>query len=547
MKNYLRSLSSWKLVVLISLWVAPLVPQPTAPVQLSGGMAQGSVAQDGAYLQYFGIPYATVKHRFQEAEPDPKWEGVFKANNEHIRCKQRFTSTRILGEEDCLTVNVYTPADTSDRPRPVMVFIHGGGFRDGSGSPFIYGPKYLVKHGVILVTFNYRLEVLGFLCLGIKEAPGNIGLKDQVLALKWVQQNIRAFGGDPDNVTIFGESAGGASVSYHLVSPMSKGLFKRAIMQSGSALGAWALQLEPLETASQLAKQMGHTTTDPIEIYNIFSNMTAEDLLKYRIPRKDGDIVISENVFVPCIEKKITDVSRFLPDSPYNLITQDKYNKVPVIIGFNSAEGLYFTGKENDTTLSKIDFYKALPRDLTFPTDEEKMKTANKLNELYMGGEKITKNKSSLDKLARYEGDAAITYSVLTTIDLLLQKQTEPVFAYKFNYDGLLNFAKMMSHTKSPGATHADELFYLFSTLTLPAIPEVRFIAKFTKLWTNFAKYGDPTPPSSPILPKWEPAALEDPRLLLIDKECSMEPIWDEADEAMRFWNKTYSLYRRKQ
>ena len=393
--------------------------------------------------------------------------------------------------EDCLTVNVYTPVELSASALPVMVFIHGGGFRDGSGSPFIYGPKYLVKHGVILVTFNYRLEILGFLCLGIKEAPGNVGLKDQVQALKWVKRNIRAFGGDPDNVTIFGESAGSASVLYHLLSPMSKGLFNKAIMQSGSALGYWALQFEPLKTASLLAKQMGHTTTDPKEIYNIFNNMTAEELLTYRVPRKDGDVVISENLFVPCIEKKIHRVKPFLSDSPYNLITKGKYNKVPVIIGFNDAEGLYFAGKENDTTLPKIDFYKALPRDLIFPSDDEKVKTANRLNELYMGGEKITKEKSSLLKLARFEGDAAITYPVVATMDLFLKSLNQPVYAYKFGYDGILNFAKIMfGFRKTPGATHADELFYLFSTLTLPAFTEVRFIDKFTTLWTNFAKYG---------------------------------------------------------
>lgn len=411
--------------------------------------------------------------------------------NEHIRCTQRFSKSRILGEEDCLIINVYTPVERSASPLPVMVFIHGGGFRDGSGSPFVYGPKYLVKHGVILVTFNYRVEILGFLCLGIKEAPGNVGLKDQVLALKWVKRNIRTFGGDPDNVTIFGESAGAASVSYHLLSPMSKGLFNRAIMQSGSALGHWALQLEPLMTASLLAQQMGHTTTDPYEIYNKFKNITAEDLLNYRVPRKEGDVVISENIFVPCIEKKIHKVKPFLPDSPYNLITKGKYNKVPMIIGFNDAEGLFFTGKENDTTLAKIDFYKALPRDLTFPSDEEKMRTANKLNELYMAGDKITKEKSSLLKLSRFEGDSAIIYPALATIDLFQKSLNQPMYAYKFSYDGLLNFAKIMFGFRgTPGATHADELFYQFSILTLPAFTEVRFIDKFTTLWTNFAKYG---------------------------------------------------------
>lgn len=421
--------------------------------------------------------------------PDPKWEGVYNAYDEHIRCKQRFTKTQVLGEEDCLTVNVYTPLEKTDKLLPVMVFIHGGGFRDGSGSPFIYGPKYLVKHGVILVTFNYRLEVLGFLCLGIKEAPGNVGLKDQVEALRWVKRNIRAFGGDPDNVTLFGESAGSAAVVYHLVSPMSKGLFNKAIMQSGSAMSPWSLQFEPLKTASLLAQQIGHNTEDPYEIHSIFTNITAEKLLKHRVPRKEGDIVLSENIFVPCIEKIIPGEKHFLVDSPYNLISKGNYSKVPVIIGFNSAEGYMFTGKENDTTLSKMDFYKALPRDLIFPSEEEKTKTAKRLNELYMGGEKISKEKSSLEKFSRFEGDTSITYPTIATIDLFLQSLNKPIYAYKFNYDGYLNFAKMVfGFRKSPGATHADELFYIFN-FNFPLFVESEFIDKITTLWTNFAKY----------------------------------------------------------
>ncbi|KAJ8717512.1 hypothetical protein PYW08_005911 [Mythimna loreyi] len=544
MENYLMSLST---LVLTSLLVTPLVLQPTAAVvQLSGGQVEGEVAPDETHTQYCGIPYAMVTHRFQEADPNPNWEGVYNARNEHIRCSKRFTPNRNLGDEDCLTANVYIPVEPSDTLRPVMVFFYAGGISD-DGCSITYGPKYLVKHGVILVTFNYRAHLLGFLSLGIKEAPGNVGLKDQVQALKWVKRNIRAFGGDPDNVTLFGSSVESITVSYHLISPMSKGLFNRAIMQSGSALAFWALQFQPLEAAGLLAQQMGHTTTDPKEIYNLFNNMTVFDLLGYRIPKKEGDVVISELVFMPCIEKKIEGVEPFLSDSPYNLISQGKYNKVPVIIGFNSAEGLYFWGLENNTRLAKIDFYNAMPRDLTFPSDEEKVKTANRLNELYMAGEKITEEKSSLEKLSRFEGDAAITYPVLATIDLFLQTLSKPVYAYKFNYDGLFNFAKKMyGFSEYPGASHADELFYLFSSDTLPLNAEKKFIDKFTTLWTNFAKYSDPTPASSSISPRWEPATVEAPRLLLIDKKNSMEPIWDDSNEALRFWNTTYALYRRK-
>lgn len=370
-----------------------------------------------------------------------------------------------------------------------MVFIHGGGFRDGSGAPLLYGPNYLVKKGVILVTFNYRVEILGFLCLGIEEAPGNVGLKDQLEALKWIKKNIRVFGGDPDNITIFGESAGSASVIYHLLSPLSKGLFNRAIMQSASAIAPWAFQFEPLKTASLLAQQLGHETENPNEIYNLFINTSAHDLMRTRVPRKEGDIVQSQNIFVPCLEKELPGIKRFINDTPYNLLSRGEYTKLPVIIGYNNEEGLLFISKENDTTFSEIDFYKALPRNLVFPTEGEAREAAAKLNKTYIGN-----NKNNLAiKLARFEGDSGIIYPVISTTELLLNTNDKPIYPYKFSYSGLLNVAKIFagfSHVS--GATHADELFYLFKTaIPIPtSLLETKMINKMTSLWTNFAKTG---------------------------------------------------------
>lgn len=138
--------------------------------------------------------------------------------------------------EDCLYLNIHTPQiSTPNLKLPVMAYIHGGGFTYGSGNVESVGPDFLVPRGVILVTINYRLGALGFLSLQTPECPGNNGLKDQNLALRWIQKNISAFGGNPDNVTLFGESAGSVSVHYHLLSKLSRGLFHRAITQSGTA------------------------------------------------------------------------------------------------------------------------------------------------------------------------------------------------------------------------------------------------------------------------------------------------------------------------
>lgn len=370
-----------------------------------------------------------------------------------------------------------------------MVFIHGGGFRDGSGSPVLYGPNYLVKKGVILVTFNYRVEILGFLCLGIKEAPGNAGLRDQLEALKWIKKNIKAFGGDPDNITVFGESAGSASVMYHLLSPLSKGLFNRAIMQSGSATAPWAFQFEPVKTASLLARELGYITENPKELYNLFINTNVRKLMATRVPRKQGDIVLSENIFVPCLEKELPGIKRFIDDTPYNLLSRGEYTKVPVIIGFNNNEGLLFIGKESSRTLSEIDFNKVLPRDLVFPTKLEAQMTAAMLNKTYIGN---NKNNMAI-KLARYQGDVGITYPVISTTELLMNTNKNSIYTYKFSYSGLLNVAKFFAgYYQVPGATHADELFYLFKpSFPVPtSLLETKMIDKMTSLWTNFAKTG---------------------------------------------------------
>ncbi|CAG4948034.1 unnamed protein product [Colias eurytheme] len=527
--------------LLTTLSSASILRPPTLPIQVSGGLLRGSVALDGSHLRYTGIPYATAE-RFQPPKPDPKWSGTFDAVNENKRCPQNFTNAFIIGDEDCLYLNVYTPLKSGNKLYPVMVFIHGGGFQDGSGSPLIYGPEHLVKHDVILVTFNYRLGVLGFLCLGIKEAAGNMGLKDQVEALRWVKNNIKAFGGDPDNITLFGESSGAASVVYHMLSPMSTGLFNRAIMESGTAISYSSAQFEPKEIAIELAAQMGHNTRDVNEIVNIFKEKSTKELLSAKVPRKTGDIAQSDNVFVPCIEETIEGSEPFIAASPYDIINSGKFYKVPVIMGFNNEEGYYFVGKETSRQRNEFNFISALPRDLIFPSTSEKEATAARLKELYQDGSRMT-----VQSLVKYEGDAGIKYPVIATADILLKNMEEPVYVYKFSYGGLLNLVKFISGFAAyPGASHADELLYLFKpkATTVLSLLEMNMIGKMTLMWTNFAKYGNPTPQVTALVPmEWQPANLPDPQLLVIDRQLSTEKLWNDKD--ILFWNQTYTNYRR--
>lgn len=430
----------------------------------------------------------------QAPGPEPKWNETFEAINENIRCHQKIVSTIVFGQVDCQVLNVYTPLNTSpDDKLPVMFFIHGGGYYQGSGSKFLYGPEFLAPKGVILVTINYRLNIQGFLCLGIKEAPGNAAMKDQVAALKWVQRNIKAFGGDPENVTIFGESAGGASVSFHVISPMSKGLFSKAIIQSGSSLSPWGLQYRPVYMASLLARALGHhKVSEPYDIYNTFMNKSEAELVIARVPRKEGNLILSEVLYVPCVERKIDGVEPFLTALPYDILGQGDFNKTPLMIGVNGEEGYLFAALENDTVIPKISFEKSLPKDLIIPSTEEAKAIAEKLNNIYMGEDEISQE--SLLKLSKYHGDVYFNNPSFIETELILRNTDKPVYNYLFNYDGWRNIPKFTlgkPFAFAPGATHADELFYLFSLCLIPPkLFEDQMIERITTLWTNFAKYG---------------------------------------------------------
>ncbi|KAL5279788.1 CES5A.2 family protein [Megaselia abdita] len=211
---------------------------------------------------FLGIPYAKPpvgSLRFESPVPFPSWEGTRNATADGSNCPQTFPlspNQKVEGNEDCLFVNVYTPPVTRipKAGLAVMVWIHGGAWIGGSNHHLMYGPHYLLDQDIVLVAINYRVGPLGFMSTETLDCPGNYGLKDQVEALRWVRQHISSFGGNPDSVTIFGESAGGASVSYLLQSDKPRGLFHRAIPQSGTIFGSWSQPLHKGVAQSRAVK-----------------------------------------------------------------------------------------------------------------------------------------------------------------------------------------------------------------------------------------------------------------------------------------------------
>jgi para-nitrobenzyl esterase len=224
-------------------------------VSVDGGAITGTTGVDSSIRAYKGIPFAAPpvgELRWREPQPVKSWTGTYAADKFAPACIQNVPRSRLPWteefmhqgsiSEDCLYLNVWTGAETTNEKRPIMVYLYGGGFSEGSNAVAVYNGEELAKKGVVLVGINYRVGPFGFLAHpeltaeSAHHASGNYGLLDQVAALRWVKHNMRAFGGDPDNVTIFGQSAGAMSVAMLMQSPLTEGLFKRAIIQSGPGL-----------------------------------------------------------------------------------------------------------------------------------------------------------------------------------------------------------------------------------------------------------------------------------------------------------------------
>ncbi|KAL6419953.1 hypothetical protein ACFW04_011043 [Cataglyphis niger] len=401
-----------------------------------------------------------------------------------------------------------------------MVWIHGGAFSTGSGDATIYGPDYIVRKDVVLVTLNYRLGVLGFLNLNDKVATGNQGMKDVVMALQWVQKNISKFTGDPGNVTIFGESAGGAIVHYLTLSPLSKGLFHKAISQSGVAANPWSFSEwanKATNKGFQLAKYFGKTTSDPKVAFEFLKTIDAKKLReaeqKLLTKTECLQLVIA---FTPSLDHESP--NPFFPEHPSTLIRHQV--KMPYILGCNSCEGSYFTCSSLIRRLNKeifkeidSDFKKTiLPQVLS--TLPQIPITVEELRFLYFGNKAVSEE--TLINYADFLGDVLFYRGIMEVADTQMSSDAkESTYLYKFSYESETSPWKKFLNITLPGVTHSEELFYLFyphmmkhlgvSPLT-PDSNDYKIMNRLTQMWTDFAKTGNPTPAitnSTPI--KWTP------------------------------------------
>lgn len=363
-----------------------------------------------------------------------------------------------------------------------MVWIHGGAFVEGSAAGESKDPISLLRHGVIVVAINYRLGIFGFMCLDTPEVPGNAGLKDQTLALRWIRDNIDSFGGNANQITVFGESAGAMSTNLHLFS-LNEKLFDRAIIQSGPATSYWMMVESDTTIPFRLAAHLGFNTTDINEALTFLAN-TNVHLLAYAghnlmISNSEGT---NQPLTKPCVEKEFEGVNHFLTEHPMNIISS-KAATTPVIIGYNNIEFAFQYANVDAEFFDTYDFSQHFA--LGFDMSNDLNEALQVVKNFYIGDKDISVKVRWA--LIDFGSDFIFNHPTQRMVQKLLESGASTVYRYVFTYDGHFKENKTWS-----GATHAEELAYLFDLYTSEQdkSPEDQLVIdRFTTLWTNFAKY----------------------------------------------------------
>lgn len=471
------------LLLILALTTIGCFAQNPEPVRIETGLLQG-VSENGLTV-YKGIPFAappTGDLRWRPPQPASKWEGIRQAD--------KFAPGPVQSgnppsgkSEDCLYLNIWTPAKTDAGSIPVLVWIYGGGFGAGSTSEPNYSGENLAKRGVVLVSIAYRVGQLGFLAHPDLSAEnqykvsGNYGLMDMIAGLEWIQRNISAFGGDPERVTIFGESAGGIAVSMLCASPLAKGLFHGAISQSGGSFGPPRPTTFPGENLKRLsdAEKAG---TEYAKTAGVSSIAEMRNIPAEKLPSGRG-----LGMSWPIID------GRVIPDDQYNLYEKGKYNDTPILVGYNSDEGASFSPPKT-------------PGDYISGVRLRYGKFADDLIKAYPAGtDKVLK---SARDLAR---DAAFGWHTWIWARLHSQTGKSKVFYYYFD-----------QHPEYPegsprygyGSPHGQDVAYVFQHLGAsdPNITEtdMKISEAMADYWTNFAKTGDPNGNGLPVWPAFSDA-----------------------------------------
>jgi carboxylesterase type B len=447
-----------------------------AVIQTTAGPVAGA---GGEILAFKGIPYAAPPIgglRWRAPQPPLAWRGVRDTTRFGDDCMQTpyVIATGQKASEDCLTVSVWTASHAAGARRPVLVFVYGGAFIGGSAAYPLYDGARLAAQGVVVVSFNYRVGIFGFLAHPMlstesaRHASGNYGLLDQIAALKWVRANVAAFGGDPDRVTVFGESAGAASIAVLMTSPLARGLFRQAILQSPVVP-----PLATLATAEKSGAALGDLTA--------LRRLSAAGLLA-----RNGDFFprSARNLMAAAFPAPIVD-GYVLPAQPRIAFQTGAVNAVPTIVGVNADEGRMFIGQET------VAGYQAWVRQMFGP-----------LAPSLLNLNPAATDAAATAAAAAIIGDATFGESA-RLIARAISRRQPATFAYVFS--------RSIAGGPQP-ATHSEDLPFVFGTLGEPsfikhAAPDridLQLSATLQGAWARFAASGDPNGPGFPHWPAYE-------------------------------------------
>ncbi|KAK7593086.1 hypothetical protein V9T40_007838 [Parthenolecanium corni] len=504
------------------------------------------------YFAFLGIPYAKPPLgglRFMPPEPPSPWNGIRSAKRPGKDCLHKLVWAKTnTGSEDCLYLNVYTPEAPCEikTPKSVCVMVHSGGNAWGSAAPDYYGtPDFLVHHDVIMVAMNYRLHVFGFLNLDLPQCSGNMGMKDIIMALCWVKENIECFGGDPNNITLCGNSSAATNIHLIMISPLAKGLFNKAILQGGYALSPlWSYQENHRERADELAQVLGFKGNHTKRLLRYLKQLPAEDIvealnkLRKKLKEKTRGRLYN-SIFMVSIEA--FEEGAFLTRSPREMIHNN--DPIPLVWDVCDGEGLHALAVNSwDFTLPEILrenlwMYKISPKTLQILEKE--------VAEFYFSNKDISR--ITVPELVDLFSDIWYIewYDVLNF--QATRPNAQPLFLYLFKFRGALNFVNFLV------ACHADECVYFIyhkvflritNTENVITSREQKVIDNMATFMTNFMKTGNVnTPIQNKTTIDWKPYHSDDPHYLEFDGEVEMKKgIINE--ERTRFWQRMMKMIK---
>ncbi|XP_013418250.2 fatty acyl-CoA hydrolase precursor, medium chain [Lingula anatina] len=537
-------------------WTVIGICASLAVVILEGVKSQTIVYIDNGALQgatetvhgnrvdvFLGIPFAKPPVgdlRFRLPEPAENWEGVKDATAFGPDCMQNlpnpygFPDVETISE-DCLTLNVFVPGSTnSTNNMAVMVWIYGGGYITGGASTYSF-KEFAVTGDVIVVSVNYRLNVFGFLSIGDDSIPGNIGLWDQIEALKWTKNNIQYFGGDPERVSLFGESAGGSCVTLLALTHVSSGLFHRLISQSGTANAFWAMSENGPELAVRAGNIVGCPTANTTALVDCLRTIDAETLMNASVKATIG---VSGSVYTPAVDGVLLTkpISEMLSDP----IVLQQLRSFDFVAGFLNGDGGFFVRNMFTDGIDPLFFRDTLIPGMTKLVFENNPDVVSAVTKFY-----YDKNATKIETARNYVDfgtDISFTQPVFEIMTPHISEEEGSTYLYYF-------MRKPQNGNIASGlppwfqrASHGDDLHFMIGSHEpfvsgATSTDDEKYLSKMMiRYWSNFAKTGNPNMPE-PVPAIWEEYTVNKEHYLefgdvIVGERCVIP-------ERVKFWMKT--------